>query len=96
MECASTTPEGFYIVSSLQEVSQNTPIEALLTMTQTMTMCSAFEHFMNGKGVTLPWLCSRSSNVIVLIKEGVFLYWKKSAFLKNKDAFLARNQCFRP
>ena len=26
------------------------PIEALLTMTQTMTMCSAFEHFMNGKG----------------------------------------------
>ena len=26
------------------------PIEALWTMTQTMTMCSAFEHFMNGKG----------------------------------------------
>ena len=26
------------------------PIEALLTMTQTMTMCSAFEHFMNGNG----------------------------------------------
>ena len=26
------------------------PIEALLTMTQTMTMCSAFEHLMNGKG----------------------------------------------
>ena len=30
--------------------SFDTPIEALLTMTQTMTMCSAFEHFMNGKG----------------------------------------------
>ena len=26
------------------------PIEALWTITQTMTMCSAFEHFMNGKG----------------------------------------------
>ena len=26
------------------------PIEVMLTMTQTMTMCSAFEHFMNGKG----------------------------------------------
>ena len=26
------------------------PIKVLLTMTQTMTMCSAFEHFMNGKG----------------------------------------------
>ena len=54
-KCASTTPEGFYILSGLQEVSQNTPfqaspIEALLTMTQTMTMCSAFEHFMNGNG----------------------------------------------
>ena len=24
MECASTTPEGLYIVSGLQEVSQNT------------------------------------------------------------------------
>ena len=37
-----------------RSVSKNTflgsPIEALLTMTQTMTMCSAFEHFMNGKG----------------------------------------------
>ena len=28
MECASTTPEGFYIVSGLQEVSQNTPFQA--------------------------------------------------------------------
>ena len=26
--CASTTPEGFYIVSGLQEVSQNTPFQA--------------------------------------------------------------------
>ena len=26
------------------------PIEMLLTMNQTMTMCSAFEHFMNGNG----------------------------------------------
>ena len=26
------------------------PIEVLLAMTQTMTMCSAFEHFMNGNG----------------------------------------------
>ena len=26
------------------------PIEALLTMTQTMTMCSVFDHFMNGNG----------------------------------------------
>ena len=39
----------------LQEVSQNTtfsgsPTEALLTMTQTMTMCSPFEHFINGNG----------------------------------------------
>ena len=25
-------------------------VEALLTMTQTMTMCSTFEHFMNGNG----------------------------------------------
>ena len=55
VECASTTPDGFYIVSGLQEiVSKHTlsgsPIEALLTMTQTMTMCSAFEHFMNGNG----------------------------------------------
>ena len=25
-------------------------------------------------------MCSRSSNVSVLIKEGVFFYWKKSAF----------------
>ena len=24
--CASTTPEGFYIVSGLEEVSQNTPL----------------------------------------------------------------------
>ena len=28
MECASTRPEGFYIVSGLQEVSQNTPFQA--------------------------------------------------------------------
>ena len=28
MECASTTHEGFYIVSGLQEVSQNTPFQA--------------------------------------------------------------------
>ena len=31
----------------------------------------------------------RSSNVSVLIKEGVFFYWKKSAFFENKGAFLA-------
>ena len=31
--------------------------------------------------------CSRSSNVSVLIKEGVFFYWKKSAFFENKCAF---------
>ena len=40
-------------------------------------------------------MCSRSSNVSVLIKEGVFFYWKKSALFENKGAFLARNQCFR-
>ena len=28
IECASTTPEGFYIVSGLQELSQNTPFQA--------------------------------------------------------------------
>ena len=28
----------------------SSPTEALLTMTQTMTMCSSFEHFMNGNG----------------------------------------------
>ena len=28
MECATTTPEGFYILSGLQEVSQNTPFQA--------------------------------------------------------------------
>ena len=50
MVCASTTPKGLYIVSGPQEVSQNTARQALWTMTQTMTMCSAFEHFMNGNG----------------------------------------------
>ena len=57
MECTLTTPEGFYIVSGLQEVfSKHTfsgsPIEALWTMTQTTTMCSAFEHFMKWKWYT--------------------------------------------
>ena len=28
IECSSTTPEGFYIVSGLQEVPQNTPFQA--------------------------------------------------------------------
>ena len=37
--------------------------------------------------------CSRSSNVSVLVEEGVFFYWKKSAFFLNKGAFLAWNQC---
>ena len=32
-------------------------------------------------------MCSRPSNVSVLIKEGVFFYWKKSAFLKNTGVF---------
>ena len=27
--------------------------------------------------------CSRSSNVSALIKEGVFIYWKKSAFFEK-------------
>ena len=40
--------------NSVRSVSKHTfsgsAIEALLTMTQTMTMCSAFEHFMNEKG----------------------------------------------
>ena len=36
-------------------------------------------------------VCCRKLN-----RQRGVLYWKKSAFLKNKDAFLARNQCFRP
>ena len=34
-------------------------------------------------------MCFRSSDVSVLIKEGLFFYWEKSAFFENKDAFLA-------
>ena len=38
----------------LKDSSSCQPIEALLTMTQTMTMCSAFEHFMN-HSFSLKW-----------------------------------------
>ena len=44
----------FFFFRPSRSVSKQTfsgsPIEALLTMTQTMTMCSTFEHFMNGNG----------------------------------------------
>ena len=32
-------------------------------------------------------MCSRSSNVSVLIKEGVFICWKKSASLLKEGCF---------
>ena len=35
-------------------------------------------------------MCSRSSNVSVLIKEGVFIKWKKSAFLFKELCFFGQ------
>ena len=38
--------------------------------------------------------CSRSFNVNVLIKEGMFFSGKGKRFYENKGAFLGWNQCF--
>ena len=45
--CLLTVTCGTGTDSMLSSLSGS---EALLTMTQTMTTCSAFEHFMNGNG----------------------------------------------
>ena len=52
--CFHNTWRTLHRVRPSRSVSKHTfsgaPIEALLTMTQTMTMCSAVQHFMNGNG----------------------------------------------